>query len=219
LKLAVEWMKQLLEKNPRDADTLIRKVLSLHALWIEKQFLKELFFYNELWERNFKYILRKIEKQIQRVDAENEQLRSISDFPSDYDIFSRFAIYVYSKKSTYVDEYVRNRSRVVITRKVIKELRRLKEIDFWFDPVVFDEVINLYAGFHKTADKKRLSLLKTHKLIINVIESKLANKSLLKLEEKVVKDLYDKEMITPKIYHKFMDWLEMEMYRDIKKIL
>jgi len=63
----------------------------------------------------------------------------------------------------------------------------------------------LYAGFHKTADKKRLSLLKAHKLIINVIESKLANKSLLKLEDKVVKDLYDKEMITPKIYHKFMD--------------
>lgn len=219
LKNAVGSMKELLSKNPKDANTLITKVISLHALWIEKQYLKELFFYNELWEKNFKYILRKIEKQIERVDAENAQLRSISNFPSDYDVFSKFAIYMYRKTSTPVDEYIRNRARVIITRKVIKELRKLKQIDFWFDSHVFDEVIDLYAIFHKTADKKRLSILKNHRSVINLIESKLANKSLLKLEEKVLQDLYHKEMVSPKIYHKFMDWLELEMYRDIKKIM
>jgi hypothetical protein len=50
------------------------------------------------------------------------------------------------------------------------------------------------------------------------VESKLVEKSLLKLEENVINDLYDKEIITPKLYIKFMDEIEEEIYRDIKKI-
>jgi len=35
----------------------------------------------------------------------------------------------------------------------------------------------------------------------------------LKLEEKVVKDLYDREIITPKLYIKFIEEIEDEFYK------
>jgi hypothetical protein len=67
-------MKEILKGNKAEADTLIRRAISLRALGIEKQYLKSLFFYNEIDERNFKYILRKIEKQMERIENENPQL-------------------------------------------------------------------------------------------------------------------------------------------------
>jgi len=39
------------------------------------------------------------------------------------------------------------------------------------------------------------------------------------LEEKVIRDLYSKEIITPKLYIRFMDKIQDEMYSDIKKLV
>jgi len=218
LNEAVKKMKKILEEKWEDPKTLIRRALSLHALGIEKQYLKELFFYNEIDEKNFKYILRKIEKQIERLELSHEQLRSISNRHNDYDIFSKFVVWIYKRTSTDLDSYIRNRTRLIITRKVIKELKLLADIDFWFDKHLFDEIIELYAMFNKQADEKRIKIFTTHKATINAIESKLVNKSLLKLEEKTIKDLYHKEIITPKLYIRFMEDIEREMYSDVKKM-
>jgi hypothetical protein len=62
-------------------------------------------------------------------------------------------------------------------------------------------------------------MFSSHKATINAIESNLANKSLLKLEEKVIKDLYEKEIITPKLYIRFMDNIKDEMYDNLKKMV
>jgi hypothetical protein len=48
---------------------------------------------------------------------------------NDYDIFSKFFFNLYKKNSTDLDSYIRNRTRVIITRKVIKELRSLSETE------------------------------------------------------------------------------------------
>jgi hypothetical protein len=50
------------------------------------------------------------------------------------------------------------------------------------------------------------------------LEAKLADKSLLKIEEKVIQDLYKKEIITPKIYIKFLEDIEHEILKDFRKI-
>lgn len=217
LNEAVASMKNLVWENNIDSKKLIRRALSLHALWIEKQYLKSLFFYNEIDEHNFKYILRKIEKQIERVENEDSQLRKISDTKNDYDFFSKITTSMFRRKSTDLDAYIRNRAKVIITRKVIKELRVLSSMDLWFDKSKFEEIIELYSSFNKKADEKRLKLFSSNKTIINAIESKLVNKSLLKLEEKTIKDLYEKDIITPKLYIKFMEEIEHEMFIDVRQ--
>ncbi|MCP4523446.1 MAG: sodium:proton antiporter [Candidatus Gracilibacteria bacterium] len=218
LNHAVSQMQLLLKDNAKNAETLIRRAISLHALGIEKQYLKDLFFYNEIDERNFKYILRKIEKQMERVENESPQLRKFSNETMGYDFFSRIALNKFRRGSTDIDAYIRNRARVIITRKVIKELKSLSSIEFGFNNSIFDEVITLYASFNKVADEKRLKLMMSHKATINAVESKLVNKSLLRLEEKVIKDMYNKEIITPKLYIKFMEEVEVQMFQDVKSM-
>jgi hypothetical protein len=57
-----------------------------------------------------------------------------------------------------------------------------------------------------------------HKSTIMIIESNLTNKTLLKIEEKVINSLYEKEIITPKLYIKFQEEIEKGIEEDIKKI-
>lgn len=218
LNNAVLWMKKFLWEWEHSKN-LIKKAISLHSLGIEKQYLKELFYYNEIDEKNFRYILRRIEKQIERLENWKEQFSSFCNSTIKYDIFQSILVKKYLKESTYIDAYIRNRARVVITRKVIKELKNLSEIDFWFDKEIFNEIIWLYDDFYKKADFKRLEIFNTHKATINALESRLVNKSLLKLEEKTIDDLYHKEIITPKLYIKFKNEIEEEMYADIKYII
>ncbi len=211
LREAKDNIKSLLWNNGK---SLVKKAISLHALWMEKQYLKDLFYYNEINEANFKYILRKIETQSERVEYNHCLLEKIADRRNKYDIFSRFVTWFYYKWFTEFDSYIRNRTRVVITRKVIKDLKALKEIDFPFDKSVFDEVIDLYADLNKKADIKRMKLFAKYKDKINKMESVLIDKSLLKLEEKVIKDLYNKEIITPKLYIRFMEDIEWKIYNN-----
>jgi monovalent cation:H+ antiporter, CPA1 family len=223
LKDSIKKMKEFLSNNKKSPQTLIGKAISLHALWIEKQHLKDLFSYNEIDEKNFKYILRKIEKQVELLDSESSRLVKIPSEEDNYDIFSKLAIKLYTNSSSIVDTYIRNRARVIITRKVIKDLRELWGIDFWFtfgknDKNPFDEVIDLYATFHKRADEKRIDILVKNKATIMGLESRLVNKSLLKVEEQVFRDLHSKEIITPKLYIKFMEEIEGEIFSDIKRI-
>jgi hypothetical protein len=41
----------------------------------------------------------------------------------------------------------------------------------------------------------------------------------MKLEEGIINDLNSKEMITPKLYSRFMEDIEMEMYSDVKQLI
>ncbi|MDP2396000.1 MAG: hypothetical protein Q8S84_06910 [bacterium] len=77
----------------------------------------------------------------------------------------------------------------------------------------------MYAAFNKHADEERIKLFSDHKVTINAIESNLINKSLLKLEENLIDDLYNKEIITPKLYMRFIDDIDEERYSDVKKII
>lgn len=211
LKDLLSWLWE------HDAQELIRRALWLHALWIEKQYLKELFKYNEITERNFKFILNKINRQIERLESGKPQLKNIADDKIENDIFQKFLKF-FRKDTTFVDKYVRNRSKAIITRKVMKELKSLSQIDFWFEKNAFDEIIGLYDKFNSVANEKMKSVFNDHKDVLVQVESSLADKSLLKLEEHVIWDLYAKEIITPKLYIKFMEEIEEEIYCDLRKV-
>lgn len=218
LDKSVQMLSKLLNWQKDKAIALVRRAISLHALWIEKQYLKHLFEYNEINEKNFKHILNKIVRQIERIETGAPQLKSVSELPSDSDIFQKCLNKVSKIPSEYADVYMRNRARVIITRKVIKELEILRDIDFWFDKSAFDEVITLYKHFHTMAEDKRNEIYSTHKTSISSIESRLVDKSLLKLEGNIIEDLFEKEIITPKLYIKFMEEIEHEILKDVKTV-
>lgn len=219
LKQATDSLKKLIKDLwNENGKALIQRALSLHALGIEKQYLKDLFTHNEIWEKNFKYILNKINRQIERLESGKSQLKEFADDIIEPDIFQKLiSIFAHHEKS-FVDDYVINRTKSIITRKVIKELKKLSEIDFGFDTIMFDDIIGLYERFNTAANEKKDTIFKQNENEISVVESKLTDKSLLKLEENIIKDLYAKEIITPKLHIQFMDEIENEILKDVKSI-
>ncbi len=220
LKNAVTDLKKILKNQWWKWEFLIRKAISLHSLWIEKQYLKDLFYHNEIDEKNFKYILRKINRQIERIESWWEQLNSVNKIlKKDYDLLEKILLKFDKTSENDINKYIRNRTKVIITRKVIKELKELKSIDYWFDANMFDYTIDLYMRFNDIAEKKKKEISMKNKNQIDIIELNLFSKSLLKLEWKVIEDLYEKEIITSKLYLKFIDEIEGNIYEDIKKLL
>lgn len=219
LKQATDSLKKLIKDLwNENGKALIQRALSLHALWIEKQYLKDLFAYNEIWEKNFKYILNKINRQIERLESGKPQLKEFADDKIEPDFFQKLMSTFVSHNRSFVDDYVINRTKTIITRKVIKELKKLAEVDFWFDKSMFYEIISLYEKFNLVANEKKDGIFKQYENEVSVLEAKLADKSLLKLEENIINDLYHKEIITPKLHIQFMDEIEAEILKDIKSI-
>ncbi|MDD3303059.1 MAG: cation:proton antiporter, partial [Candidatus Gracilibacteria bacterium] len=185
LEKSKDGLKKLLKKQKNNNHELVKTAISLHSLGIEKQYLKELFHYNEIDEKNFKYIIRKINRQIERLESGNNQLSKIKDITQkDYDIFEKIILKLDKDINSDVNLYIRNRAKIVITRKVIKELNELKNIDFGFDSKSFDDVIELYKNFNKISEDKKQNILSKNNKVIENLEIELYDKSLLKLEEK-----------------------------------
>ncbi len=219
LNQAIKDLKELLKNQWNKAQELIKSAISLYALGVEKKYLKELFEYNEIKEHNFKFILRKINRQIERLENWDKQFSKDFDTNyNDYDIFEKLSEFLAPKQKDHINKYMRNRARTIITRKVIKELELLLNIDFWFDKKLIENIIETYKRFHNIAKKKMEDIASKYKSSIMIIESNLTNKTLLKIEEKVINELYSKEIITPKLYIKFKEEIEEGIEEDIKKV-
>lgn len=220
LKKAILRLDKLLKNEWKNSEHLVKRALSLYALWIEKKYLKELFKYNEISETNFTFILRKITKQIERLESWNPQFsRKIVDKDDNYNIFEKIRNYFKPKKIDHINKYIRNRTRVIITRKVIKELKLLLDIEFGFNKKNIKDIIKTYENFMNQALDKMKDISDKYKSTIMIIESNLTNKTLLKIEEEVIENLYKKEIITPKLYIKFKEEIEQGIEEDIKKVI
>lgn len=218
LEDALERIAHLSKSNPQGMKKVMQSAITLHALWIEKQYLKDLYHYHEVDEYNFKIILGKIVRQIERLEQGLPQIKTDRDTKTELNIFERLMEYLHGDRDNFIDVYMRNRTRVIITRKVIKELKHLKSINFGFDASLFDEVIAMYQEFNDVAEVKKQQIKQEHNISILSLEAKLADKSLLKIEGKVVEDLFKKEIITPKLYLKFQEDIEQEILKDFRRI-
>jgi len=213
LENAFNGMEKLL-KEEKNIDNLIFRAISLHALGIEKQYLKELFKYNEINEDNYSILLWKIKRQKDRLEEWLTQFRKWDKKIDDKNIFEKFKEENFDKSSA-VNKYMRNRAKTIIIKKTIEDLKILSSIDFHFDKKYFDKLITLYEELLQEAKEKINDLLKEHKTTLMSLETKLSEKTLLKLEEKIIKELYEKEIITPKLFHKLQEDIDEEIYNEI----
>jgi len=202
---------QIFLNKQTDKQKLIYKALSLQALWIEKDYLQQMFKYNEIDEYLYLHRLAKIERQILRVEKWEKQLRSKKNKTKHPSII-RFLFRKYSMdEMSDHDLYIVYRTKFIITNKVINQLSNLQKIDFGYDKKHFDSIINLYKKFHDKSRYEINQLLDNNIELVIPLNEKLLNKWLLKTEEKIMKDLLHKEMITDKLYKQFMSDIENEI--------
>lgn len=216
-EIKVKEAKHNIEKKyPESNDcNVIHTAISLYALWIEKRALKELFEHNEIDEKTLKFIMHKIERQTDRLECGHNQIKNLKE-KNQYDFFEKFVRSLSFKSDTIFDKYVRNRTKIIVTNKVIRELDKLKVMDFGFDNKIFDKVIDLYEDFNIIAKEKVDNIYAKNNNFVVMLDAKLVDKSLLNTEEKLIKQAYSKSLMSQKLYLKFCDNIENEIYKDIK---
>lgn len=219
LQKAILSLNNTLKNQSWNPEKLVKKVIYIYALWIEKKHLKTLFEYNEISEHNFTLILRKISRQVENLESWFEDpSKYFNNDNYDDDIFEKILDYFRPKQQDHVNKYIRNRARVFITRKVIKELKVLMKIDFGFDTKLIKSIISIYEWFYYSTKEEMTQISEKYRSTIMVIESNLTNKTLLKIEEEVIDKLYYRDIITPKLYMKFIEEIEEWIESDINKI-
>lgn len=212
-------LQAYLENHP-NADALLKQAVWLHGLGIEKEYLKEMFRYNEVDELLYFYLLNKIETQMERIEKWNPQFRQNKQCASECPRWEKWVLqrlinrFQY-KRHTIHDYYIIDRTKFIITNKVVSWLERLKKIPFGYDVSYIDAGIALYSRLNDKAKTSVQDLKKNHPDIIPDINACLLNKWLMKTEEKIIKDLYKKEMITHKLYKHFMEEIESEILKEV----
>lgn len=190
--------------------------MTLHALGIEKYYLKELYMYNEISEEAYKILMKKLSGQIYRIESGRNQLKEEEEDDKATILekwLSKFQKLLSKSSDPTLSRYMIVRARKVITDKAIKGLIVLQGIDFIAGRKEFQEVLALYGKFRKKAYDECENIRKEHHDKVLAFDSKLTNKSLLKTQESIIDDLYHKEIISPKLYIHFKEIIEEGIYR------
>lgn len=213
-KQSVKRVQEVLKWKNEDVGVFIKRIIYKYALWIERQYLKKLFFYKKIEEKNFLMMLNDIEYKIESI---NERLKN----GKNADIKDRkktFFNKLFRKEKNFniFDIYIINRTKYTIWKKVIKDLKNIPNEKSLFDEQLLKYVIWIYEYSCDLANKKRIEIKEDNKLEIALLEQNILNKTFLKVEEKLLKDLYNKEIIPANFYNNLIDNLHNELYNDTK---
>ncbi|HRI35980.1 MAG TPA: cation:proton antiporter [bacterium] len=211
-------LEDLVKEHGSSIDSLVERVIALHALGIEKYWLKEFYKYNEVSERVFRVLKTKVEKQIHRIELNLPQIKESGDPKDESNRFERLlqniSLLISPDREPIVTRYMIARARMVTARKVLKELVVFEGIDFIASQQAFKTVLERYQSFVDNARSECKRISDENPDLILAFDSYLINKSLLKTEKNIIEDLFSKEIISPKLYIHFTEEIEEAIYEN-----
>ena len=190
-----------------DIKELALRVLRMYAIGIEKMHLKQLYHYNEVNERVFKRLTGKLQLQLECIEHGN-LAPNMSMHSDGKDVFEHLA----NKIRTVVDPeteeqkidnlYLYYRAQTIISRKVLKELQSIDtdSARHIFTGEALTHVLELYTTFKNQSEKKMQEIATAHPERYQALSQKLAGYGIRKVEEHALTELYERQLITPKLY-------------------
>lgn len=191
----------------RQPDTF-EKVIRLHAIGIERKFLRELLLHDEIPEAVAKRIHAKLEYQSTAIEHD-EYSEQKYEHGKDLDVFESIAthvrtfLYGANVDDTAEMQYLYYRALAIISRKVAKELPALKSCfaeDFLLPRQLIDETIERYAAYRRGSTSKMKEIATTHGAEIAALDQALARKALLTNQLHLLESRKEREMVTPKVF-------------------
>lgn len=199
-----------------DTKTLALRVLRIFAIGIEKQHLKELYHHNEVTEPVFKRLVGKLQLQLEAVESGN-LAPNMSIHTDGKDVFEVMAgwlrnLLVKETEEQKIDNlYMYYRAQTIISRKVLKELSKIDKssAEHIFSAEALTHVTDLYTTFKSQSEKKLADLVSAHPERHQILSQKLAIYGVHKIEETVLHELYEQQLLTPKLYINLKDEFEV----------
>jgi CPA1 family monovalent cation:H+ antiporter len=199
----------LTELKDRSTDpALLEKVIRLHAIGIERKYVKGLFAFNEVSEVIIKRIMAKLEYQTHAIEHDTYHEGSYEHGHSQ-DVFEYLASLVHTifgKEQTpeerATENYLYYRALSIISRKVVKQLSRLDSCfatDFALPHSAIQKTIAVYDTYRDGSQRKMEELKKEYPVHLALLDAQLASRALYKNESVLLTNLREREMVTPKV--------------------
>lgn len=198
----------LQDLKARSADPrILDKVIRLHAIGIERKYVKELFANGEIPESVIKRVMAKLEYQTHAI--EHDTFNESYEHGSARDVFEHLAALVHGvigRKKTpqdlAIESYLYYRALSIISRKVVKELSRLDTCfasDFSAPHAAIKTTTEVYACYREGSERKMEELRAAYPSLFKALDAKLAARALYKNESYILENLKEREMVTPKV--------------------
>ncbi len=186
---------------------LAERVLRMYAIGIETKHLKELYHHNEVSESVYRRLTGKLQLQLEAVEHGN-LAPNMSIHTDGKDVFEVLAkglrniIKPDTEKMKIDNLYMYYRAQTVISRKVLKELSAIDKssAEHIFNAEALAQVITLYTTFQSQSEKKMSDLAAAHPEQLQTLSRSLAVLGTRKIEENILSELYERQLITPKLY-------------------
>ncbi|MEN9920602.1 MAG: hypothetical protein RL538_495 [Candidatus Parcubacteria bacterium] len=190
-----------------DIKELALRVLRMYAIGIEKMHLKQLYHYQEVNERVFRRLMGKLQLQLEAVEVGN-LAPNMSIHSDGKDVFEHLATKIRniidpeSEQQKIDNLYLYYRAQSILSRKVLKELQAIDtdSAQHIFTPDALSHVLDLYTTFRNQSEKKMQEIASAHPKWYQALSEKLAMYSIHKVEEHALTELYERQLITPKLY-------------------
>ncbi len=202
-----QYERACLELSSPSTKELSLRVLRMYAIGIEKKHLKELYHHNEVSELVYRRLSGKLQLQLEAI--ENGNLAPDMSLHTDKkDIFDRLETFIFkligkdNSRQSVDDLYMYYRAQMIISRKVLKELTAIDALsaEHIFSKEALNHVINLYTTFKEKSQKKMEDTATTFADHYHKLSYALATHGVSKIQENVLHELYERELITPKLY-------------------
>ena len=197
-----------------EKDCLAHRVLRMFAIGIEKRHLKNLYHHNEVNELVYRRLYGKLQLQLEAVEHGNLDPNT-SLHTDGKDVFEHIAGLVRSILSplTTADKIRNNfmyyRAQAIMARKVLKELDAIEEQQAVsiFTKEALEHTTALYKKFKAQSREKMYAIENDHPKEIGSLAETLADHGVHKIEENLLAELFERELITPKLFVTLTDEL------------
>ena len=203
----IEYQNACEELAGGDVKERALRVLRMYAIGIEKKHLKQLYHYHEVNERVFRRLTGKLQLQLEAVEMGN-LAPDVSIHSDGKDVFEHLATRVRNlinpeTEAQKIDNlYLYYRAQSILSRKVLKELKAIDtdSAQHIFTPEALVHVLELYTNFRNQSEKKMQEIAETYPQRYTSLSETLARYGIHKVEEHALLELYERQLITPKLY-------------------
>jgi len=207
------------QPEPDNKDhALCERVLRLYLIGLEKEVLKELFAFDEVTERVFKRINGKLVLQAEAIeegnlDPDTQKVRDERDFFENVAENMRALFVRRDAVREGQEDYLFFRAQKILARKALKELASLTE-DF-VTPVFTESALErtraVYVHYEQRANEHMQTLCSLHRDELRELDEALALKSVYRIEDRYLKRLYQRGLLTQKLYIALHEEYEKEV--------
>ncbi|MDQ7091586.1 MAG: sodium:proton antiporter [Methylococcales bacterium] len=183
------------------ATHVVENILRIYTLGIQKRELKRMFQCDEINENIYKKNLTILETQTERVEQDQPKLTSLNAYFNSG--FSSLINRIKQRNRQPQELYLYYQTQYTLINKVLNEMAQLQNsplVEIFGDPEAIENVILIYQGLKVKTIEQMKKEISSNRDFLDELNAQTAKAFLHTAQHGTLKDLYDHEIITNKLY-------------------